>query len=148
MCSPLELVIIQLGTNDFQAPFGIKAWAAASGVGKLVEIVRHAPVEPGMPQPRILVVAPPEIVQPKGTNEKKFEGAVERSNGFAAALAEMAVAKSVHFFDLNPITGRSDIDGIHLDADQHDVIGKAAALVVRELIVRAKNISDSMLRAK
>ena len=148
MCSPLELVIIQLGTNDFQAPFGIKAWAAASGVGKLVEIVRHAPLEPGMPQPRILVVAPPEIVQPKGTNEKKFEGAVERSNGFAAALEEMAAAKSVHFFDLNPITGRSDIDGIHLDADQHDVIGKAAALVVRELIVRAKNISDSMLRAK
>ena len=33
MCSPLELVIIQLGTNDFQAPFGIKAWAAAAGVG-------------------------------------------------------------------------------------------------------------------
>jgi lysophospholipase L1-like esterase len=143
MCSPLELVIIQLGTNDFQAPFGIKAWAAASGVGKLVETVRQAPVEPGMPRPRILVVAPPEIIQPKGGNEKKFEGAVERSKGFAAALAEMAATKSVHFFDLNPITGRSEIDGIHLGADQHDVVGKAAASVVRELIVQAKDISGS-----
>jgi len=143
MCSPLELVIIQLGTNDFQAPFGIKAWAAASGVGKLVETVRQAPVEPGMPRPRILVVAPPEIIQPKGGNEKKFEGAVERSKGLAAALAEMAATKSVHFFDLNPITGRSEIDGIHLGADQHDVVGKAAASVVRELIVQAKDISGS-----
>ncbi len=146
MCSPLELVIIQLGTNDFQAPFDIKAWAAAAGVGKLVEIVRQAPLEPGMPQPRILVVAPPEIVQPKGANEKKFEAAVERSAGFAAALAEMAAAKSVHFFDLNSVTGRSDVDGIHLGADQHAVIGEALASLVRELIVQAKNRPDPARR--
>ncbi|VTU41181.1 hypothetical protein H4CHR_05916 [Variovorax sp. PBS-H4] len=137
MNSPLELVVIQLGTNDFQAPSDIKAWGAALGVGRLVDIIRQAPLEPGMPCPRVLVVAAPEIIQPKGANERKFEGAVERSKGFAAALKEMAISKSVHFFDLNAVTGRSDIDGIHLDSRQHDSIGRVIAPLVHEILLTA-----------
>lgn len=49
MHSPLALVIVMLGTNDFQSVHPQTSWHAAQGVGTLVRTVRQAPVEPGMP---------------------------------------------------------------------------------------------------
>ncbi|MES2939235.1 MAG: SGNH/GDSL hydrolase family protein [Pseudomonadota bacterium] len=132
--SPLALVIIQLGTNDFQAPLDIPAWASAQGVGKLVDIIRQAPLEPGMPKPRILLLAPPAIVEPKGANVLKFEGAPARSKGFAQLLKDVAELKSAHYFDMNSVTGASALDGIHLDAGQHASVGKALAPVVAGIL--------------
>ncbi len=44
------------------------AWAAAlEGMAALVNEVRKAPIEPGMPVPPILIVCPPEIRSPKGS---------------------------------------------------------------------------------
>src|SRR6202140_2497114 len=50
--SPLSLVILMLGTNDFQFshPYN-NAWSAAQGVAVLVGEIRRAPIEPGMPVP-------------------------------------------------------------------------------------------------
>lgn len=135
--SPLALVIVQLGTNDFQAPYAIKAWGAAAGVGKLIDIIRQVAIEPGMPRPPILVMAPTAIVAPKGENIRKFEGAPERFKGLPAALEEVARAKSADYFDMNTVARASTIDGIHLDADQHVLIGRALAPVVAAILERA-----------
>lgn len=132
--APLALVVIALGTNDFQATHAIGAWASAQGVGRLVDIVRRAPAEPGMPQPGIVVVAPPAIVEPKGENVLKFEGAAARSIGFAAALAAIAAARAVGCFDMNTVTSASPVDGIHLDAEQHAAVAQAMADVVRPFL--------------
>src|ERR1700689_3121030 len=65
--SPLALVILMLGTNDFQFSHPHNnAWAAAQGIAALVNEIRSAPIEPGMPVPPILVVCPPPIRSPKG----------------------------------------------------------------------------------
>ena len=62
MHSPLALAIVMLGTNDFQSVHPLTAWHAAQGVGTLVQAIRQAPVEPGMPLPPVLVVVPPLIM--------------------------------------------------------------------------------------
>ena len=54
--SPLALVILALGTNDFQSMHPHNAWHAAQGVAALVDAIRNAPIEPGMPLPPILVM--------------------------------------------------------------------------------------------
>lgn len=133
-CSPLALVVLALGTNDFQGGHDVRAWGCASGVARLVDIVRNAPVEPGMPRPRILVLAPPDIVAPRGANVPKFEGASQRSRGLGAAFAQMAGDKKVGFFDLGTVTQRSEVDGIHLDAEQHAVIARTLAPLASQLI--------------
>src|SRR5215467_10011747 len=50
--SPLSLVILMLGTNDFQFchPHN-NAWSAAQGVAALVGEIRRAPIEPEMSIP-------------------------------------------------------------------------------------------------
>jgi len=56
--SPLALVMLMLGTNDFQSMHPHTAWHAAQGMATLVNAIRQAPIEPGMPVPSILVIAP------------------------------------------------------------------------------------------
>lgn len=49
--SPLALVILMLGTNDFQSMHAHNAWHASHGILALVHAIRTAPIEPGMPVP-------------------------------------------------------------------------------------------------
>ncbi len=67
MHSPLELVIVMLGTNDFQSMHTNNAWHSAQGIRWLITAIREAPIEPGMPIPPILLVTPPPIQTPKDT---------------------------------------------------------------------------------
>jgi lysophospholipase L1-like esterase len=128
--SPLSLVVLMLGTNDFQSMHQYNAWHSAQGIASLVNTIREAPIESGMPVPSILVVAPPPIQDPKGLLAPKFDGAQQKCVGLAAAYREVAVALSCHFFDAGSVTPASRVDGIHLDVDQHQLLGKAMAGVV------------------
>ena len=83
--SPLALVVLMLGTNDLQSMHTNGAWHAAQGVAALVSEIRRAPLEPGMPVPPILVVAPPPITEPRGTIAPKFAGGDRRCVGVADA---------------------------------------------------------------
>lgn len=135
--SPLALVIVMLGTNDFQSMHAHNAWHSAQGMAALVRAIRAAPIEPGMPVPEVLVVAPPPIRVPMGPIAPKFEGAAEKSVGLAAAFERVAAEEHCHFFDAGRVTPSSRVDGVHLDADQHALLGAALAGVVAPLIARA-----------
>ncbi|MEE4165477.1 MAG: SGNH/GDSL hydrolase family protein [Desulfocapsaceae bacterium] len=132
ICSPLTLVILMLGTNDFQCTHDNNAWMSAQGTAKLVHIIRQSPIEPGMPIPEIMIVAPPKIIEPKGVIADKFEGAEKRCHGLSIELEKVALEYSTMFLDTNGVTGASTVDGIHLDVDQHYVLGEAVAHAVLE----------------
>ena len=129
--SPLSLVILMLGTNDFQFshPYN-DAWSAAQGMATLVNEIHNAPIEPGMPVPEILLVCPPRIREPRGSMAEKFRGAELKCAGLAEAYAQVAATLECHFFDAQTVTSSSEIDGIHLDLDQHLKLGNALSEVV------------------
>jgi lysophospholipase L1-like esterase len=133
--SPLSLVILMLGTNDFQFshPWN-DAWSAAQGMATLVNEIRQAPIEPGMPVPPILIVCPPQIRSPRGNVAPKFRGAEERCAGLADAYRTVASDLRCPFFDAETVTTASVIDGVHLNADQHAKLGNALAEIVRALL--------------
>jgi lysophospholipase L1-like esterase len=128
--SPLALVIVMLGTNDFQSMHRHNAWQSGQGIAALVSAIRRAPIEPEMPVPVILVVAPPPMQAPKGTIAPKFEGAETRSAGLAHEYERVAEELGCMFVDAGTVTTSSKVDGVHLDADQHGVLGRALAEVV------------------
>jgi lysophospholipase L1-like esterase len=131
--SPLALVMLMLGTNDFQSMHPHHAGHCAQGIAALVNAIRQAPIEPGMPIPPILVIAPPRILIPRGPIAAKFTGAAEKSAGLSEALRAVASELGCHFFDAGGITSASAVDGIHLDADQHQSLGKALARFIAAL---------------
>jgi lysophospholipase L1-like esterase len=135
--SPLELVIVMLGTNDFQSMHPHNAWHAAEGIAAIVRAIRRAPIEPGMPVPEVLVVAPPPIQAPKGPIAPKFVGAEVKCVGLASELRRATTEISCHFFDAGTVTESSAVDGVHLDAAQHAVLGRSLADVVAPLLATA-----------
>lgn len=132
--SPLALVVLMLGTNDFQSMHPHSAPHSAQGIGALVRAIRRAPIEPDMPVPRVLVVAPPRAGEASGTMTDKFANAREKSKGLADAFASIAAELLCPFFDADRVAKTSAVDGVHLDADQHVILGRALVQPVRELL--------------
>ena len=132
--SPLALVVLMLGTNDFQVMHANNAWGSAQGTAALIHAIRTAPIEPGMPVPPILVVAPPPAQVARGPIAPKFEGAEARCAGLADALRALCEAEGCAFFDAGSVTPTSAVDGVHLDAPQHAVLGRAMATAAIPLL--------------
>ena len=135
--SPLALVILCLGTNDFQTTHQFNAWHSAQGVGTIITAIRRAPIEPEMPMPEILVVAPPVTQTAKGEMAPKFQDAGQKAVGLAAAFEQIAQEYNCPFFDAGTVTATSPVDGVHLDAEQHLALGKALAGNVTSLLPSA-----------
>ena len=133
--SPLELVVLMLGTNDFQSMHEHNAWHSSQGILALITAIRTAPIEPGMPVPQILVVAPPAIQTPKGPIAPKFEGGERKCLGLAAAYRKVCEEADCHFFDASSVITSSNVDGVHVDAEQHLTLGNELSQVVRPLLV-------------
>lgn len=145
--SPLDLFILMLGTNDFQSMHKLDAVQSAQGISAIIAAVRHAPVEPGMHVPRIMVIAPPVITDPKGTMAGKFEGGVQRSLGLSAEYEKVAFNNGCIFFDAAAVVETSPIDGVHLDVDQHLRLGQALASPI-EAALFGDDGHESHLRAR
>lgn len=135
MHSPLSLVILMLGTNDFQSMHPHTAWHAAQGVKAIITSIQQAPIEPGMAKPPILLVVPPRIRLPKGPIAPKFQGAEIKCTGLSEQYSAVAKELNCFLFDAGSVTSSSEVDGIHLDKEQHHLLGKAIAEEVKVILV-------------
>lgn len=135
--SPLSAVLLMLGRNDFQSMHEHNAWHSAQGIATLVRAIRQAPIEPDMPIPDVVVIAPPPVGSPKGSIAPKFRGAETKSVGLAEAYEQVARELDCHFFDASSVVTSSLVDGVHLDAEHHAVLGRALANVVRDVLTVA-----------
>lgn len=132
--SPLALVLLMLGTNDFQRMHPHDAWLSAQGVAALVRAIRAAPIEPGLPAAPVLVITPPAIAPAADTLMPKFSGGAARCAGLAQAHAVVCQELGCAHFDAGQVVQVSTRDGVHLDADAHAVLGQALVPVVAELL--------------
>jgi lysophospholipase L1-like esterase len=132
--SPLALVIVMLGTNDFQSMHPHNAWHASRGMARVVKTIREAPIEPGMPLPQVLIICPPPITRPAGTIAPKFDGGDRKCVGMTDAYRALAEELGCPFFDAGTTVTASVVDGVHLDAASHVTLGKRMTEVVRPLL--------------
>jgi len=130
--SPLSLVILMLGTNDFQANHDHIALHAKNGMRSLINEIRNTSLEPGMTKPEILVIAPPPILKAKGEIAAKFEDAKKKCIGLADAYRDLCSELNCLFFDAATITTSSKVDGVHFDIEQHLNFGNAISSFVHQ----------------
>jgi hypothetical protein len=86
------------------------AWQSSQGVAALVRAIRRAPVEPGMPVPLVLIVAPPPIRTPAGEMAQKFAGGREKGDGVGEAYQRVAAELDCAFFDAGRVIHTSEVD--------------------------------------
>ena len=131
--SPVDLVIVLLGTNDVQTRYSVSAMEISLGLGVLVDMIQASAAGPGGAAPDALVVAPPPIQTVPEEWAESFIGAEEKSRRLAEYYQRIADEYQCEFFDSSTIIVSSDTDGIHWDATEHEKLGKALAPIVRLL---------------
>ena len=82
--------------------------------------------------PRIISVVESLANNPFPSGVRKLQGAEKRCIGLPTELKNVANNFSTLYFDSNTVTSASKIDGIHLDKDQHLILGQAIANFVIE----------------
>ena len=131
--APLDLVIIALGCNDLKKRFSVSPGDIAEGAARLVAIARTQTVGPDGGPPRVLLIAPPPVARLTAFAEM-FEGAVEKSRLLGERYRAIAARDRVALLDASAVIRCSDLDGIHFEADQQELLGRAAAEAARKAL--------------
>jgi lysophospholipase L1-like esterase len=130
---PLDLVIIMLGTNDLKSRFSLTAYDIASGIKTLLEVVQSIGPKNSGVVPQTLVIAPPPLARLSVLAEM-FTGGTEKSLQFAPHYETFARLFDCDFLNAGDLVTTSDLDGVHFDADQHQVLGQAVAATVLKIL--------------
>jgi lysophospholipase L1-like esterase len=131
--APLDLLIIALGCNDLKQRFSASAGDIAGGAERLIQLARAAPVGPRGAPPAIILVAPPPLGRLSDLAEM-FAGGTEKSKLLAARYQDVAKRNGVGFVDAGEFVVCSERDGIHFEADQHAILGRAMAAAARMVL--------------
>ena len=139
--SPLDIVVLMLGTNDLKTRFSVTAADIAASIERLVVTLRTLCAAPGRTQPKVLLVAPPPMREVDWLAEK-FVGGAAKSLGLGPAIRRSAERLGTAFLDAGAHIEVSPIDGLHYDAATHATLGKAIAAAVRELATGSTPIRE------
>lgn len=132
--SPLDLVIIMLGTNDMISTYNKTAEEAAWGILGLITIVLRSASGIEMKSPKVLVIAPPMIGQMTPFMHLAYVGKAEESKRLGECFKIIAEATGSAFIDSSKIIAAADPDGIHIDAAAHKILGMEVVKKVKEII--------------
>lgn len=133
---PVDIVILMLGTNDLKDTFRTDASDAATGVEKLIQVIKPFTIEKQGYVPDIVLVSPPQIGE--GIRTSDFYGAfledsVEKSKHFREFYRPVAERNGCVFFDAAEYVKPSEEDSLHLTPEGHAVIAEKLAEIVRGL---------------
>lgn len=100
--SPIDLVILMLGSNDMKRHFDLMPETIADGVRSLVSIIQNSECGIDMASPKLLLQSPPPII---GLTELAdlFGGAEQKSLDLACFYVRIASESGCWFYD----TGQS-----------------------------------------
>lgn len=139
--SPLDLVIIMLGTNDLHIRKDLTEADLPVGISRLVDIVQadHDSGR-GNVSPKVVIIAPIDV-QPSSPEGRvmvydKFRREIGRklSLKFPDVYQKVAEEKGCWFLNAQDYAVPGPADGVHFDPESHVRLGKAVAqLIIREI---------------
>ena len=130
---PVDLLIIMLGTNDLKRYFNASAYEAAKGVEQIIKKARE-PNNHQFPNPHIIVIAPPNILSPKGEASDIFKGAVEKSRDLHQDYQKVAYRNDCTFVNAAGLIQPSVQDGVHLDSQGNSTLATTLCPIISDLI--------------
>ena len=130
---PIDLIAIMLGTNDLKERFGASASDIAQGAASLAEMALTGGCGPEDGALVVLLISPPPVGRLTYLAEM-FEGSEVKSRKFSGHYQHFAEQYGCAFLDAGGIISSSDVDGIHLEADEHRKLGGAVAERVGEML--------------
>ena len=133
--APFDLLIIFLGSNDLKCRFTPSAWDIAQSVGLLAKMAENQRAD-FRGEPKLMIISPPRLNErvKDGCHANAFLGSMEKSKELAVHYEKVASLRGAAFLNADAIIKSSDVDGLHLDLGQHEILGRAAADMVRNIL--------------
>ena len=134
--SPLDLIVILLGTNDLKPVFANNAVIIGHGIKRLVEIIKHHPWPMDMESvPEILIVSPPPLCETEDPLlGPMFAGRLGEAQNLASVYRDLADELGCGFFDAGSVAKTTPVDGVHLDAENTRAVGRGLEPIVRMML--------------
>lgn len=126
-----DVVVLAIGINDTQFLYNLSSIEIASGVEKLINIVKVK-----SPQAKILLVAPSILTDDvlNGNFACLFDRtSIEKSRQLPLLYQKIAEKQNIKFLDLNSVAKTSSLDGLHYAPEQHLKIAQAIFTILSEL---------------
>lgn len=132
---PLDLVIVLLGTNDLKDMIVGNATSSASGIKRLISLIKRHDYSDGFDVPEILIVAPPKFSETANTDiGAMFTDGIAQSSILPSLLSDLADDLGCGFYDANSVSETTPIDGIHMDAKNTKELGRGLAATVKLML--------------
>ena len=126
-----DAVVLAIGINDTQFLYNLSSIEIASGVEKLINIVKVK-----SPQAKILLVAPSILTDDvlNGNFACLFDRtSIEKSRQLPLLYQKIAEKQNIEFLDLNSVAKTSSLDGLHYAPEQHLKIAQVIFTILSEL---------------
>jgi lysophospholipase L1-like esterase len=128
--SPLDIVVLMLGTNDLKTEFDRSPEDIAKAIDGLISDIREYATDNNGQTPKILVVSPVYVDDQALRFSEFYTGiydakAVAKSKELALAIKAVADKAGCSFFDASTVAAPGE-DGLHFSEAAH--IGLATAL--------------------
>lgn len=134
--SPLDLLVVMLGTNDCKEHFSASAQNIANGLARLVTRAKQLPVWAG--EPNILIVAPividERVYQVPRVGAHMGVGCAEKSRLLPALMEQTARDTGCAFMDCNPYVQPGEADWMHFDQASQARFALALEAKIRVLL--------------
>ena len=131
--TPLDLLIIMLGTNDLKRRFSATATDIALGVERLVKTAQQIPNYTAQNPFQILLVSPLLIHRETFLGEV-FGDRREVSRQLAPLYKAAAQRCGVHFLNIARYAEASSLDGLHFDGENHQKVAEAMEQKIKEIL--------------
>jgi len=132
--TPLDIVILMLGTNDCAPCYGLTAGEIAFGCVGLIRAVKASLCGPDEGQPKIMLVSPPLLGVLNPELALFYGGGEQVSHQLAHAYRVIAQSFDCTFLDAAKVVEASKIDGVHLDPPEQRKLAFAIKDVVEPML--------------
>ncbi len=136
--SPIDIILLMLGTNDLKKRFGREADDVARGIEELITISQNTFSGKGSWHDKniskVIILCPPTLGSKSNDiewfNHKEWEGGFNKSKLLSNSYQKVCLQRKVQFIDSNSIIQSSGKDPIHWSKETHHIFGKEIAKIL------------------
>lgn len=128
--TPLDYIVIMLGTNDCKSDYGASGSEIAAGLSVIIDRIQNDVV----PVPKVLVIAPIHLgkdIGKPGFDPEFSEDSIAVSKDLAKEYLLLSHSKGCVFLDASTVALASPLDQEHLDEAGHRSIAIAVAKILK-----------------
>lgn len=132
--APVDMLIVQLGSNDLDIPYGLSASDIAAGLGIFISRARAAKGwRTDLPEILVLIPRPiPKKAEQPGNPFFYEKGRISsKSERLACRMRETAELSACECLDLEGLVSVNGTDYMHLDPEGHRRLAEKLAEIIR-----------------